>query len=376
MKNKVIVVGAGPAGCSAAITTKKLLPELAVELYEQRPQIGKSECGEAISHNVIEENREVLKNVLKGCIARDFNKFIVKMNGNEKNIDAHGHMIHRPKFNKNLVKEAKSVGCKVRLGCIVKPVKRIDDLWKVNIENRFSHKSSTEECDVMILAGGGSSRMAVDAGLITEGQHKKWMREHVFGFQYKIESLYKEEALLVDFTPNPDPDTVYHYAFLHHGNVGNFGSLNKHKFVASSFYKRLLMEYLKKMGVKKSKIMGRLRGNYIPGGGPIPKTFGNGVMVVGDNAGFTNPIYFSGTLMALSSGRIAGNVIAEAYEVGNFEEATLGKYEKEWRSTPWGDPILMEGKIIHEKLRTGMSISPREKEIYDNVLDITKNHCW
>lgn len=376
MKNKVIIVGAGPGGCSAAITIKKLLPSLEVELYEQRPKIGKSECGEAISNRAIEENREVLKNVLKGCIARDFNKFIVKMNGNEKIINVHGHMIHRPKFNKNLVKEARSVGCKVRLGYRVKPVKRIDDLWEVNIENRFSHKKHTEECDVMILAGGSSSRTAVDAGLITEGQHKKWIREHVLGYQYKIKSPYEEEALLVDFTPNPNPDTVYHYAFLHHGNVGNFGLLNKHKFVASSYYKKLLAEYLRKLGVTKYRPIGKRSGNYIPGGGPIPKTYGDGVIVVGDNAGFTNPIYFSGIFTALSSGRIAGNVIAEAYEVGNFKDATLSKYEKRWRGTPWGNPTLMEGKIIHEKLRTGKPITPEENKIYDKVLDITKSYGW
>jgi len=376
MENKVIVVGAGPGGCSAAITIKKLRPSLEVELFEQRPKIGKSECGEAISHNAIEENREVLENVLKGCIARDVNKFIVKMDENEKIIDARGHMIHRPKFNKNLVKEARSVGCRVRTGHRVTPIKRMDSSWRVDIKNRFSHKSSIEECDVMILAGGGSSRMAVDAGLITEGQQKKWVREHAFGYQYKIKSLYNEEGLLVDFTPNPDPDTIYHYAFLHHGNIGNFGSLNKHKFVASSFYKKVLIEHLKKLGVTNYKPIGGLRGNYIPGGGPIPKTYGDGVIVVGDNAGFTNPIYFSGIFTALSSGRIAGDVIAEAYEVGDFGEATLGKYEKEWRSTPWGDPILMEGKIIHEKLRTGKPITSRENEIYDKVLDITKSYGW
>lgn len=377
MKNKVIVVGAGPGGCSTAITIKKLLPELEVELFEQRPKIGKRECGEAISHRAVEENRDILQNVFRKCIARDVNEFIIKVGEVEDHTNVHGHMIHRQILNKGLVKEAQLVGCKIRTGRRVTVIQRKNDAWKVNIENRFSHKSHSDECDVLVLAGGGSSRMAVDTGLITEGEHRKWVRGHVFGYQYKIKApSYGEEALLIDFTPNPSPDIVYHYAFPHHEDVGNFGLLNRHKFVARTFYTKLLREYLRKLGIERYKHIGNPSGNYIPGNGPIPKTYGDGVIAVGDNAGFANPIFYAGIYTAISSGRIAGKVISTAYEIGNFEEATLSEYEKEWRNMPWGSPILLEGKIIHEKLRANEPITTEEREIYAKALAITKNYGW
>jgi len=376
MKNKVIVAGAGVGGCSAAISTKELSPELEVKLFEQRTEIGKYDCGEAMSHGCIEENRDILENIAKKCIARDVNEFIVKMGETEKHVNVYGHMVDRIILNKSLIKEARSEGCEVRTGCKVTPIKKTKRGWKVNIQNRFSHNNYTEECDALILAGGGSSRMTLETGLITEEQHRKWLRGHVFGFQYKIKSPYEGKELIIDFTPNPSPDIVYHYAFPHHEDIGNFGLLNKHKFVAPTFYDKLLKEYLKKLGIEKFKMIGKRIGNYIPGEGPIPKTVGDGVMVIGDNAGLGNPIFFSGIRTAISSGRIAGKVLAKAYESENFGETTLSEYEREWKSMPWSDPILLEGKIIHEKLRSGKSITREESEIYSKTLDITRIYCW
>jgi len=71
-------------------------------------------------------------------------------------------------------------------------------------------------------------------------------------------------------------------------------------------------------------------GHLIPEGGykAIPKLYGNGVLVVGDAAGFVNGIHREGSNMAMISGKTAGQVIIEAHKMGEFDERSLSRYEK------------------------------------------------
>jgi flavin-dependent dehydrogenase len=53
---------------------------------------------------------------------------------------------------------------------------------------------------------------------------------------------------------------------------------------------------------------------------------GNGWILAGDAFGFLDPIYSSGVLLALSSGEMAGEAIHEAFQIDNFSGAQLGKF--------------------------------------------------
>jgi flavin-dependent dehydrogenase len=374
-KNKVDIIGAGPAGCSAAIILKKLLPSLDVTLIEQRHPIGKIECGEAMSSRAAEENREVVEDFFRKCMVREIKKFKVKIGTYEKLLSTSGYMINRPLFNKYLINKAKRLGCIVKTNCRARPVRK-NDLWKVYIEDRFAHRSYVDECDIVILAGGASSRLAVDAGLLSEEQYKTWAEKAVFAYQQKVETPEEEENLLIDFSPNPNPDVVYHYRFPHEENINNIGLLNRHKFVAFGYYNNLLEEFLRKLQIRKYKLIKKPAGNYIPGGGPIPKTFGDGVIAIGDNAGWANPLFYAGIHTALSSGRIAGKVVARAYERNDFGAGSLNEYDVLCRSMPWASPILVQAIDAHEKLRTGKTLTPEEKMLHAKALDITKDYGW
>jgi len=43
---------------------------------------------------------------------------------------------------------------------------------------------------------------------------------------------------------------------------------------------------------------------------------------------------------------------------------------------PWGNPILVQAKYVHEKLRTGKPLTPEEKILHAKALDITKDYGW
>jgi flavin-dependent dehydrogenase len=55
---------------------------------------------------------------------------------------------------------------------------------------------------------------------------------------------------------------------------------------------------------------------------------GDGWVLVGDAFGFLDPLYSSGLLLAMTSGCMAADNIAEAFEKNDFSEAQLRKWEK------------------------------------------------
>ena len=68
----------------------------------------------------------------------------------------------------------------------------------------------------------------------------------------------------------------------------------------------------------------------IPEGGykKIPKLTSNGVIIVGDAAGFVNGVHFEGTNFALISGKLAGEAALIALENNDYSQNTLCVYRK------------------------------------------------
>jgi hypothetical protein len=67
------------------------------------------------------------------------------------------------------------------------------------------------------------------------------------------------------------------------------------------------------------------------------KTYGNGIMLVGDAAGFPCPLEAEGVDYAMVSGRIAAQVAAEAVSNEDTSAAGLGVYESRWRNSTIGE---------------------------------------
>lgn len=65
--------------------------------------------------------------------------------------------------------------------------------------------------------------------------------------------------------------------------------------------------------------------------GPIPKTYSDGFLVVGDAAGQVKPTTGGGVVMGGLCAQVAGEVAAEAVIEGNVNSGRLSAYQKEWR---------------------------------------------
>jgi geranylgeranyl reductase family protein len=76
------------------------------------------------------------------------------------------------------------------------------------------------------------------------------------------------------------------------------------------------------------RIVGWPLNTYRPAGG----NYAERVLLVGDAAGFVDPINGEGIHTALESARIAASVAHEALQFGDFSQAFLSSYEQRWRA--------------------------------------------
>ena len=71
----------------------------------------------------------------------------------------------------------------------------------------------------------------------------------------------------------------------------------------------------------------------IPNDGLARKTAYDNLILVGDAAGYANPLVLEGIRYAIKFGRIAGKVAADAIKANDTSEKMLSKYEENWRKS-------------------------------------------
>jgi len=90
-------------------------------------------------------------------------------------------------------------------------------------------------------------------------------------------------------------------------------------------------------------------GHLIPEGGydRLPKVFTDGVLVVGDAAGFVNPLNREGANLAMISGQLAAQTVIRAKERGDYSAATLSHYR-----------VLLDQSIVMKDLKKIRGVTP------------------
>ncbi|MEM2320768.1 MAG: NAD(P)/FAD-dependent oxidoreductase [Candidatus Bathyarchaeia archaeon] len=107
--------------------------------------------------------------------------------------------------------------------------------------------------------------------------------------------------------------------------------------------------------------------------GPIRRTYGDGLLIVGDSAGHSKPITGGGVIFGGICARIAGRVASKAVMSGSIRGKFLRAYEEEWRSMIGNElkRALLVRKILNNLSDRDMdkifSIAVREK-VHDEVV--------
>ncbi|OYV48909.1 MAG: hypothetical protein B7X10_02480 [Burkholderiales bacterium 21-58-4] len=109
----------------------------------------------------------------------------------------------------------------------------------------------------------------------------------------------------------------------------------------------------------------------IPSSGPLPRIFGDGLLLAGDAAGFTSPMFEGGTQLALKSGEFAASTLARAQKgVPIYFTADLKITSKRWW---WFDRTLVDAqrtwRIVYNALTQQWRIGTGDLSLPESSLD-------
>ena len=306
----VAIVGGGPAGLQAAITlaNKGIKPIL----FEEHSTIGEPiQCGEGLSvhafkdFNLPKREKSFCVKELDAChIIFPEKKTILG--------DIQATMIRRDKFDQFLSKKATNLGAEIFTATKVTDVQRKTDgvVIKTKGENNSQYFAK-----LLILAEGPNAQLAKTLNFQTPFPMIK-------AFEYKVKGEWSDK-LEFHFDSMKFP-FGYCWVFPREGetNVGIVTTARDRK--------QRLDNFLKNKGIT-SSILKKV-GGQIPMHGPLKKLYHDRVLLVGDTAGMVNPIFYGGIRMAMTSGRIAGNTVAEILKMENKQVSfNLKIYEEKLR---------------------------------------------
>ena len=346
MRYDVVVVGAGPAGSTAA----KVLAEKKIKVLlldkEKFPRL--KPCGGGLPLKVLKrypylkKSKTIDSYSYGGKIYSQSLKYKIEILRKEPAIS----MVLRDKFDHELVKIAENEGAEFRAGVTVKNI--VDSKDKITIFLKNGNEINTK---LVIAADGYNSILARKMGLCSQDN---WIGACIFE-ELKLEL----ENIQCFFS-----DKHEFYVHLKYNNISGYGWVfPKSKSVnigIGQFYKigekrsiklnlrEMYTSYLKFLKDKKI-IPENLKSEKMHGGVvpicPIKKTYSDRFMVCGDAAGFANPISGEGIYYAITSGMMAAQTAINALECNDTSAKFLSQYEKMWIKDFGNHFKILKGKI-------------------------------
>ena len=350
----VLVVGAGPGGGNAALQCARL--GLQTILIEDHDEIGTPvHCGECIS-DVACQNlgltlpEHVISKEVKGIR-------VIFPDGTEKCLSEHGYVLEKHLFEQWIADSAVSEGAKLSLG------HKITGMEKVYLEGKFSGwrcEGKGEDfpifAKVVIDASGVASVCSKLLNLNPRGKV-------VAGMQYELEGVPTDGYL--DFYIWPSyAEKGYLWMIPKCDGRANIGLVTEDK----PRTKKALDEFIQNThfkGLNQNLPTWKKKGNpafggTIPISGPHDNTYSDGLLLIGDAAGFTSPLFEGGSHLALKSAVFAAQTASEAISDNDLSAEKLSRYANLWKEEfPPYDKILKGKNALFDLTDEEMSAMAR-----------------
>jgi len=345
MTYDAIVVGAGPAGS----TTAKFLSEKGLKtlLIDKEKFPRDKPCGGGLPLRVLQRFPYVDNSInieaysSSGTVFSPSLKYQIEIKRDTPIICT----ILRKKFDFELVKYAQDAGAVFKEEAPLSTVQITKDNVQVTLIDgtRFN-------TEVVVGADGTNSIIARDTGLRTPGTEKGVCVLQEFEVDEKIMDDYftKSRHCYIHSRFNTTAGYGWVFAKKHHINIG-FGIIRAFKTLEQK--QNLLKCYHNYIELLKDRdlIPQHLKETPMKGGAllthPLEKTYGNRVLLVGDAAGFVNPLSGEGIYYAMASGQIAAETIRESIEKRQTTQEFLSKYQTHWQKD-FGKDIDLILKVI------------------------------
>lgn len=333
----IIVVGAGPAGSTAARFAAA--KGVSVIILEKDRDVGYPvRCGEAISKKGLEEFIEPSERFISSYI----NKFSMISPDNTEVIlplDETGFVLERRIFDYELSKLAVKEGAEILTRAYVNGlIFENDKVSGVKYEYRGEQKEL--HAKIVIAADGVESRVGRWAGIKTHTDFRD------------MESCVQITAAEIPV----DPNTCYFYFGEEYAPKGYFwifpkankaaniglgiGGLIGKKHSAQSF-----LNHFMEKNYPKSTILTQIAGG-VPSTITLEKISAPGILLAGDAAHQVNPLSGGGIHTGMIGGSIAGEIAAEAIHSNQLDY--IFNYDKVWYDR------VGKKHEIYEKIKNGI----------------------
>ena len=325
IETDIVVVGAGPGGSLAAREAAK--HGVKVLLIDKKAEIGSPKrCAEGVSKSGLEElginpDPRWIARTSTGVRLVSPDQTSVWMDEDTIDLPESGFVLERKVFDKHMAMDAARAGAKIMIRTRATGLERVDDGIVITAENMG--KEIKIHAKIVIAADGPESRVGRWAGLDCNTKFDN-MESCV---QYEMAGLEMENNNVIQLYFGSVAPGGYTWIFPKGDDIANvgIGVLKTHTDKTAIEH---LDEFIKNCPETQNAQAVEINMGGDPVGGLIKERVGDNILVVGDAAGFVNPLTGGGINSALESGAYAGIVAADAIESGDYSAKNLKEYVK------------------------------------------------
>jgi len=319
-----IIVGSGPCGLFTALNLAK--QDITVTVFEEHDEIGiPCHCTGHLSIKGLRNlglyplPKDVIENIFFGAnfYSPSGKKFSVRFS---KPVTC---VINRALFDKHIAEMAEKAGAQYCLNSRVNSLIIENDFVKGVSVKRNGEIDDKFMAKIVVDAEGISSRILRRAGLQPPNSNM-----FVNAVQAEVENVKDVEPDMVEVFLGKDyaPD-LYAWLTPKHDGKAKVG-LAAQKGNPKEFLQRLMCKH--PAASKKLHTARILRTAFHPItlGGPVPKTYSNGFLAVGDVASQVKPTTGGGVILGMNCAKIAAEVAGEALHANDLSSNFLSKYQR------------------------------------------------
>lgn len=313
----VVVVGGGPAGCVAAEELGRC--GLRVMVVEEHPTVGEPvDCSGVIGTEAF-ESLDLPRDVILGEVRE---LVLVSPSGLTLRYDPPkplAYVVDRAAFDRRLAERAQAAGAEVRTGW------RVTDLrvhaGGVQGVVQVDGEVATVEAKAAVLAHGPRYHLQERLGM---GRPPALLR--TAQVEVEVEGVERTQAW---FGREVAPGSFAWIVPFRRGG-GTWARVGVSATEPAAPYLEKWLRSLRRLGWVKGWMDG-MRSWVIPVG-PIPRTYSDRVVAVGDAAGQCKPTTGGGLLYGLVCARLAAQTLVEGFRRGDLSARVLRRYQARWQA--------------------------------------------
>ncbi|NIO69356.1 MAG: geranylgeranyl reductase family protein [Anaerolineae bacterium] len=322
----VVVVGAGPAGSTAARRAAEL--GLSVLLLEKRQEIGSPvRCAEGVGHELLIPFIEPDEHWISATV--DKAQFTTMVGDEVKTRRAEGgkgYVLERRVFDRVLAEKAVEAGAQLAVKTAARGLLMEDGVVRgVIVEGQGDVEI---EAAVVIGADGVESRVGPWAGLDTTLPQKDAMA----CAQFLLSGINMDPTCCSYYISQELAPGGYAWVFPKGEGKANVGLG-----VQADMATRPALDYLTRFIEGQPHLAQGSPVTLVVGGVPVAlppeRLVTDGCLLVGDAARQVDPLTGGGITNAMTAGQYAAEVAARAIEAGDTSAGKLAEYEERWAAT-------------------------------------------